>query len=221
MAEELHLQTTTNTSNLLFWAGGGYTNAYMAQRFTPTADINLSSTEIYVSNIYGAGINRDCVCYIYADDGTTVTGPALGTSDTVAGVTVGTSFHKFTFSTTVPLTNGTSYWAVFATTYDAANYVMICGTSSGVGLRRGNDISLPEYFAFTMNVKIYSEIVVKKVLLQDGTTYYNIQAGVLTEVGSGTRTEALFTTYGMDNLSTVTKAHLEALTNPQVILYDT
>jgi hypothetical protein len=62
-------------------------------------------------------------------------------------------------------------------------------------------------------------IAVDKYLILDGVDIYTISNGDLSVVGATPLTEVMFTDDGMDDLTGITKSHLDDLTAPQILYY--
>lgn len=115
----------------LFYINGSGTNVYggyyTGQSFLATD--NWSVESIWIDSVRTLTGTYDVYCSIYLDSGGSPIGSALGTSDAVS-CTNTLEIKTFTFSTSVELTSGNTYWAILEC--GGATYVWFVRTNSSV-----------------------------------------------------------------------------------------
>lgn len=127
-----------------------------ATKFTASSSYNLGKVEVDIRKYNNANGNHTCI--IYADNAGSP-GTLLGTSDIVLDSTISTSFGyvSFTFSTLVPITDGTAYWIALGTTDTySVDHSFYWRYAAGGTVRYWNGSSWATSGAFTGNYKIYS-----------------------------------------------------------------
>src|SRR3990172_2272478 len=131
--------TTAPNDNYNVGWDSGTDQVWQAQQFTPSVSASLNQWIFQLKkNLSPTG---NLTIEIYTDNGSDSPNTQTGTtSGTIAESSLTTSFveYTFTWSTPVPLTSGTKYWAVIKTSrvIDADNYTMI-GNNTGAGYTGG------------------------------------------------------------------------------------